>query len=417
MRKSLSLYLAASILALACVSVSLAESGNAAVHRGWIEDMKTAERGPFSRIRWFCNDGTVLPPRAYACQPHGGGHQHGEWSDRTVELRQQGYLIANLLAGLKPDSFLANPGVGDALAQLLIERYLISADDGWIFRRALFYRGAIQEEDERKGARALLTEMAARNEWIGPRYPVLRAAARLLPHGKDSASVQKVRQMSASLSDRDDGFKPLRAKIHGAPGSEDAKRVRAYAAGLDTAAREPYLALAEEIDRVYRAPPLEQNLEALAAKYTAAPWLQEMLNNAAAQLRADDSATNRFAVTGALLASLRRSLPQVRSAGARLEVIDLGLRTEGENFRAASELRRGLASATRKTRWSGSLRYRSDECAPAGRVGQGARSSQRGYDRSRALHAGTELPWSRARMGYAEAAHAFLRRDGKTGRG
>jgi hypothetical protein len=327
-----------------------AKTNDIDVYRGWVVEMKTAERGPFSRIRWFCNDGTVLPPKAYACQPHGGGRQHGEWSDRTVELRQQGYLIATLLAGLKAENFLVNEEVGDALAQLLIERYLVSADDGWIFRRALFYRGAIQEEDERKGARALLTEMAARNEWIGPRYPALRAAARLLPHGKDSASVQKVRQMSASLSDRDDGFKPLRAKIHGAPGAEDADRVRAYTAGLDAAAREPYLALAEEIDRVYQAAPLEQKLEALAAKYTAAPWLQEMLHNAAAQLRADDSATNRLAVTAALLADLRRSLPQVRSASARLEVIDLGLRTEVENFRAASELRRGLALATREAR-------------------------------------------------------------------
>jgi hypothetical protein len=317
-------------------------------YRGWIEQMKVQKRGPFAQIRWFCNDGAVLPPKAYACSGRGGGHQHGQWSERTVELRQQGYLVANLLAGIQPYDFLANAAVSDAFAQLLIERYLVSADDGWILRRALFYRGAIQEEGEREGARALLTTMVTREEWIGPRFAALRAGVRMLPHGKDSASVQKVRQMSASLSDRDDGFKPLRAKIHGAPAAEDAERVRAYAAGLDAVTRKPYLALAEEIDRVYQAAPLEQDLDALAAKYTAAPWLQELLAGAATELRADSSPTHRFFVTGALLGSLRDALPKAQSSAARLEILDLGLRAEAENFRAASELRRTLQSVSRK---------------------------------------------------------------------
>ncbi len=33
-------------------------------YRQWIEQMKTAPRGPFKNIRWFCKDGTVLPPKA-----------------------------------------------------------------------------------------------------------------------------------------------------------------------------------------------------------------------------------------------------------------------------------------------------------------------------------------------------------------
>jgi len=347
MRKYLSLSLIGVILILAFPCLAAAEGRDVSDYRGWIEDMKAAERGPFARIRWFCNDGAVLPPKAYACEPHGGGYQHGEWSDRTTELRQQGYLVASLLAGLEPDDFLADPGVDDALAQMLIERFLVSADDGWILRRALFYRGAIQEEDEREGARALLTSMASRQQWIGPRFAALRAAARMLPHGKDSASVQKVRQMSASLSDRDDGFKPLRAKIHGAPAAEDAERVRTYAAELPESKRGPYLQLAEEIDRVYQGAPLGEDLRELAGKYTAAPWLQELLGFAASAFERDGSAVNRFAVTGALLADLRNTLPRIQAPTARLEVLDLGLRVEAENFRAAAELRQQMGNATR----------------------------------------------------------------------
>ena len=170
---------------------------NAQQYRQWIVDMKAAERGPFTRIRWFCDDGRVLPPKAYACGKE-GGRQHGEWSAHTKELRGKGYKIANLLAAVDAESAIVAPDFNDSYNQMLIEKFLIATDDGWILRRAMFYRGAIQEEGEASGGRELLVAMSADPEWIGPRYPALRIGTRLLPHGKDSASVQKVRQVSAS---------------------------------------------------------------------------------------------------------------------------------------------------------------------------------------------------------------------------
>ena len=98
-----------------------------------------------------------------------------------------------LLAGLDAKAAVAAPDFADTFAQLLIEKFLVAADDGWILRQARFYRGAIQEEDERDGARKLLTAMAARPEWIGFRYPALLSGARLLPHGEEGASAQTVR--------------------------------------------------------------------------------------------------------------------------------------------------------------------------------------------------------------------------------
>lgn len=67
--------------------------------------MKTADRGPFKRIRWFCNDGTVHPPKPYPCGDRGGGRQHGEWSDRVRALRENGFIIANVLADVDPVIF------------------------------------------------------------------------------------------------------------------------------------------------------------------------------------------------------------------------------------------------------------------------------------------------------------------------
>ena len=349
MRKSFTPLLIGLLLTLPVSSFADETSVNTAEYQTWAGEMKAAERGPFSRIRWFCNDGAVLPPQSYACKDHGGGYQHGEWNKKTLEMRKQGYLVANLLAGMDAGQFIEEPDFGNAFAQILIERFLVGVDDGWILRRALFYRGAIQEEDERAAARNLLEEMASRPEWIGPGFPALRVGVRMLPHGANSASIQKVRQLSASLSDKDAGFKPLRAKIHGSPGAEDAQSVRKYAQGIrDESKRQPYLELADEIDSIYRAAPLDEELDNMAKRYTAAPWLQEMLRKTAGSLRADSSASKQFFTTGQLLADLRTALPRIKSAFVRLEILDLSLRAESENFRAASELRPALKMATRR---------------------------------------------------------------------
>ena len=173
----------------------------------------------------------------------------------------------------------------------------------------------------------------------------------MLPHGSNSASIQKVRQVSASLSDQDDGFKSLRAKIHGTPGAEDAASVRQYAAGLATdTRRKPYLELADEIDAIYQAEALDQELDSMAARYTAAPWLQKVLTESATALRSTDIADEKFIITGQLLADLRTALPRIKSSYVRLEILDLSLRVEVVNYSAASVLRSSLNSATRKQR-------------------------------------------------------------------
>lgn len=333
------------LLAMAAVSSSVADDSQD--YRQWIQAMKASDRGPFQRIRWFCNDGQVLPPKAYACADHGGGVQHGQWSERTLLLRQNGYYVANLLAGLESDRWLAGDTARERYAQLLVERFLVGADDGWIFRRALFYRGAIQEEDEREGARALLTGMADDPWWSGAGFPAWRIGARLLPHGVDSASVDRVRQQSASLSDRDPGFRALRAKIHGAPDAGDAARVRDYAAGLAPDQRAPYLALAREIDAVYAAPPLGEQLDEFLAGDPPAP-LREAVEQARGELAAADAPLAQLQASAGLLAGLFEAIPVTDSDRWRLAALDLGLAVETDFFARAAELRPSLGALSRR---------------------------------------------------------------------
>ena len=122
--------------------------------------MKESPKGPFRAIKWFCADGTIHPPKAYACADRGGGIQHGLWTQRAVRLRDNGFAIANVLAETKPSDFTGDDADLDTLKQILIERFLVKADDGWIFHGARSYRGAFQIEDEEAASAADLLAMA-----------------------------------------------------------------------------------------------------------------------------------------------------------------------------------------------------------------------------------------------------------------
>jgi hypothetical protein len=332
--------------ALLAAGVAAAEHQNE--YRRWVAEMKETDRGPFSAIKWFCKDGRVLGPQDYACAAKGDGWQHGEWSERTKRLRSEGYRVATLLAGIEANKAVAASDFPDFYAQLLIERFLLAADAGWVLRKAQFYRGAIQEEDEREGARSLLLTMAAREEWIGRRYVALRTGVRFLPHGADSASAQKVRNMSAALADRDPAFQSLRIKIHNAMDAADAASVRAYATKAGDAALEQQAeALATEIDRLYAPRPLGDALETQARTLDAAPSLQRLLRDAREEYAVRAGPANRYAVTAKLLADLRDALPKLQSAAARLRMLDLSLAVEAENFRTAAAARSDIATAPR----------------------------------------------------------------------
>ena len=192
--------------------------------------MKADPRGPFAAIRWFCKDGRVLPPNDYACAERGSGR-----AARRVERPHEAAAFAGLqgrhvLAGVDAQKAVAAPDFPDTFAQLLIEKFLIATDDGWVLRKARFYRGAIQEEDEREAARDLLAAMAAREEWIGYRFPALRsrrpapAARRRRGIGAEGPEHGRCDRRSRPA------FQRLRAKIHKTPEASDAASVREYGA-------------------------------------------------------------------------------------------------------------------------------------------------------------------------------------------
>ncbi|UCD82904.1 MAG: hypothetical protein JSW26_16155 [Desulfobacterales bacterium] len=350
MRRVVTIIFLGAVLCTSFVGALAAELPEDAILRSWVQAMKEAPRGPFTRLRWFCNDGTILPPKEYACREHGGGVQHGEWTDQVKLMRDNGYYIANVYADINPEMFQADPAHPGIVKQMILERFLIDADDGWIFRRARYYRGALQTEDETRGGRGLLIALAKDPEWNERRFVVLREAVRFVPHGRKEAPITEMRQLSLSLAEKDPNFETLRIKIHVHPELSDAVDVRTYAKSRGVAGlAQDYERLAKVIEEIYQPQDVEPAVVSLS-KQIKNTKLKRQLNKAAGQLRDPKDPAARFAVAGKLLATLRDSLPTAGQAGRQLALLDTGLVLEGELYRSANELLETLSGAARRQR-------------------------------------------------------------------
>ena len=232
---------------------SPAELEQVQTYKRLVQEMKQQARGPFSRLRWFCNDGSVLPPKAYACVEHGGGRQHGQWSADTNKLRDAGYFVGNVLAAADAESVAKEYSPVGVLQAVLVEKFLIDTDDGWILRKARFYRGAFQGEDERRVAAEIIDHLTDTGSPVAEHYLLILEASKHLPSDNNDQQLQtSIRNSASSINKAYPEFTNLRNKIHGKLDSTDASRVRDFAANnQQTDQYNNMLELADSIDRLF----------------------------------------------------------------------------------------------------------------------------------------------------------------------
>lgn len=326
----------------------------AAKYAAWIQQMKTSRKGPFYRIRWFCNDGAILEPKPYACSDHGGGIQHGQWSDQLREIRAAGWQIANVLGEYGREKGRRPTVSREQFKQILMERFLVGYDQGWIFRRARYYRGALQREDEARGEVALVEQWAARLNPDTQDYLLLWEAARLLPGpGKHPNRVTEMRDLATQINSQDANFEALRTKLHADPALADAQAIRQYAATQGAPAlQNDYARLATVVESVFETGTLSDALRG-TAKHLHHTRLKKYFRQQAATLEHSDAAFARLQLTAQLLETLRMSLPSVSGAGDKQRLLRLGQQIERVVFAELSGLQADLPKASRaeRLRW------------------------------------------------------------------
>ena len=345
-----------SLLTLLAGSLAAAAPDEATM-RTWVQKMKTASRGPFKHIRWFCNDGTIQLPKEYACKERGGGVQHGEWTDRVKTMRANGYFIANVFADIRAEEFLQDPGHLEIVRQMILEQFLIEADNGWIFRRARYYRGALQTEDETRAGRELLLALVSDADWRENRFMLLREAVRFIPHGRQGAPITEMRQLSRTLAENDPDFETLRIKLHVHPELADAQKVTDYAArkGKPELAKD-YAHLTNIIEQVFKTRDIQKEIESVAGKVKDSR-LAAALVQTSDRLALENDSRDRFIAASLLMAMLRDNLDKAGDASRMLALLDASILLEGELFRMGDIMIAQLAESSRRQRLTWLSKY------------------------------------------------------------
>lgn len=295
-----------------------------------ITDWKASERGPFSRILWFCPDGSTRLPRQGACRGRGGdGIQHGELNKDAERLRRSGIPIVHVLAGLSDAEISELVKSPDSLTPILIERVLVTLDEGWIFRKAQFYRGAFQIEDEARVADGLLNRFLGSEPWLN-RFLLLREAWRLLPHSNNSPVLAEARALATTIARRESRFVPIRNKLHSYPDSRDITLVRNFLSSVKSGkSRAPVMKLIQTLEAFYdidsRYRTLFQTLN--RGNFASNGELGRSITEDIGKLYNASDTRSRLDALGGLLRDLREILPMV-SSYSRSAVLEASVLSE-----------------------------------------------------------------------------------------
>ncbi|MBN1996138.1 phosphoenolpyruvate synthase [candidate division KSB1 bacterium] len=300
---------------------------------------KNDERGPYQAIRWFCPDGSVLPPDQRCPQP--GGIQHGLLKDivSTIALEKKIYF-GQILAGTSFPDFWDAENQNARAKQYQLERYLQLADDGWIFRKACYYRGAVQAEDEEKWGQNFLQWLSADRAVLEQQFFLIRQLSIDIPHRTNDTRLGTIRALAKAVSDSLPAFNNIRVKIHGQPDGSDAERVKDFylsgARQLSARMKERLVQLENLIRDTYAAPHpalFEKYLDRIPQNLQTHKRLSEVIGEGVIPLTSGSPDTlikaNCKAIVS-LLWTIRMDVTSDIRPGTRSALLDLS--TEMETF-------------------------------------------------------------------------------------
>jgi pyruvate,water dikinase len=215
------------IFLTSCFFASAQKKDNESI-KSLINSYKKDPRGPYNRIKWFCDDGTEREPKD-PCPDKIGGIQHADYKSSLLDLRTKNHLFfGDILAAESVTSFLDKSHNFSHLKQYQLNRYLFSVDEGWVLKRAQYYRGAIQSEDEEEWGKDFFLEILKDDQLLNTKFYLIRQALKDVPHNGDDNTAQLMRSQSKQLSEEFPKFMDIRIKIHGQPNKSDIQLVENY---------------------------------------------------------------------------------------------------------------------------------------------------------------------------------------------
>lgn len=294
-------------------------------------------RGPFKDIRWFCKDGSVIPPKEKCPGP--GGVQRARYRDEVTALaKSQQIYLGQILSNTPKEDFWDADNQHTRLKQYQLEKYLRAVDDGWIWRKAQFYRGAVQVEDEEEWGVAFFQWLLADDEVWEKDFFLVRQAAKDIPHQGDNNRSQMVRALSKEISDNYIAFQDLRVKIHGQPEATDIQRVRDFRqqhrSRLSAGNLQKMEQLIDEMELLFAAVDLNA-LQKFVKKLPKEAALIQSLEAFIQHHQATAFSPDRVTAAADLLLEIREQGLEIKGGKARLALLDISNNLEEIIFKEA----------------------------------------------------------------------------------
>lgn len=304
-----------------------------------IEIYKAEFRGPYKDIRWFCKDGSVREPKDPCPQEIGPGVQHARYRDVVENIGRKNHVFfGQILAYTTHQDFWDSQHQNSRLKQYQIDKYLRSVDDGWILRKAQYYRGAVQVEDEEAWGVDFYKWLLTGDTSITKNFYLIRQSLNDIPHKGDDNVAQLMRSQSKVISDIFPQFMDLRVKIHGQPEFTDIEKVKQFktknASKLTSALNLKFDELLVTMANFYK--PID---------ISALPQKTSLVKNTPIGILIKEFSANNIdskpeklvSESAILLLEIRKAVLVEKRATARVQLLDASLKLEEIVFKNASQ--------------------------------------------------------------------------------
>lgn len=328
------IYFSALILTLALLPLDAQKLEPTAI-KAMVEKYKADQRGPYKDIRWYCKDGSVIPPKEKCPQP--GGVQRARYKDEVVALAKSNHVfLGQILSTTDKAAFWDVDNNYSRLKQYQLEAYLKLVDDGWVLKKGQFYRGAFQAEDEEAWGIDFFNWLLPNDPILHQQFFLARQAAKTLPHQGDDRRTQNIRALSKVVAEAYPAFENLRVKIHGQPEVGDLSNVKAFKAQhqnkIPGSAMGKLDELISEMEIFYQPIDLKE-LNKYILRLPKDAQITEKLNDYVLQHSSNTNSIARVMATAEIIWEIRSAILSVKSAKARLALLDISISLEELYFR------------------------------------------------------------------------------------
>jgi len=319
------------ILLFLCTQVLVGQEKSTEEIKSLVKVYKNDIRGPYYRIKWFCEDGSIRDAKD-PCSDDLEGIQHASFKTSALELRKTNHLFfGEILAATKTVDFLDQSNNFSRLKQYQVGEYLASIDNGWILRKGQFYRGAKQSEDEEEWGKEFFEEILKKEDLLYEQYYLIRQALKDIPHNGETNLGQTIRSESKVLADKISSFMDIRTKIHANPQKSDILLVKNYLKEndkkLSLEEKKDFQSLVLSMETFYA--PLDfKKIDDEIEKIRSNTFVVEQLKDFSKNFKEEKSSKKIVEHASNILVNIRKDITTIKSSKDRLQLLDISNQIE-----------------------------------------------------------------------------------------